>query len=54
MLSLNSNRNTFAPTKLLRTWVPTGDTHCPLVCIWTKDRPEATPAAKAQASDNCC
>ena len=39
MLSLKSNRNSFAPTELVRVWVPTNDPRCPLASVWTKAAP---------------
>lgn len=49
---LNTNRNAFAPTKLLRKWVATGDARCPLVCVWHRDRGPAKPASISRAADS--
>ena len=52
MLNLHkANRESFAPTELLRHWVPTGDARCPLVAAWTKSQGkfQAGCQAKSQA-----
>lgn len=49
---LNANRAIFAPTELLCKWVPTGDAHCPLVCVWIKARTKQALAVMAQSANS--